>query len=101
MVWANAISATSCGYDVRSETQSRNVLRNPCGTALTCIRLNTKVRVISERGVAFDDGKTKSVPATRGKLFNSITAASDKGTLCSLAAFMRSAGIVHIFSVRS
>ena len=47
------------------------------------------------------DANTRAVRSSWGRALRTASASPDNGTLCSLPAFMRSAGTVHVAALRS
>ncbi len=55
------------------------------------------VKAMLLRGFPFCDGNTSPLPVPRHRASSNIASARrDKGTRCSLRAFMRDAGTVHV-----
>ena len=63
-------------------------------------RFRTASKAVSESCPFRVAGNTKLIPLKRGKAFNRAIAASDRGTRCSFAAFIRLAGMVHVLPSR-
>ena len=102
MTWASACSASSRGKCVSLPAQSRNELRKPCAVYSDLARRNSISNAIFESGrPGRRPGKTKSPVRTFSISLRIETARSDRGTRCSRAALVRSAGTVQTFESKS